>query len=194
MSSAVLTMPDDVVCSSDVVSPATKVLATITDYPSFLFALRARVAERQIAISSDEAAHVAGLSDRRLSQILSLRTLRNIGSVRRIGMTSLAPVLGLLGVQLLMVEDPEAIKRFCSRIKLRNSNLVHTSVVHHTQTIKFLKAIGKKGGRARMHTMDAKQRSASARNAARARWRKPKVARRRHIRKDADATAAKSAQ
>jgi hypothetical protein len=173
MSSAGMTIPDDVVCSADSIPPATKVLATITDYPSFLFALRAQVAERQIAISSDEAAQVAGLSDRRLTQILSLRTLRNIGSARRIGITSLGPVLGLLGVQLLMVEDPEAIKRFCSRIKLRNSNLVHTSVVHHTQTIKFLKAIGKKGGRARMQKLHASRRLVEhQRNAALARWRK----------------------
>src|SRR5580698_9755588 len=97
--------------SADVAPPQQQVLAQITDYPSMLFAMRARAAERQIAISSDEAAHVAGLSDRRLTQILSLRTLRNVQSVRRVGITSLGPVLGLLGVRLLMVEDEEALKR-----------------------------------------------------------------------------------
>jgi hypothetical protein len=175
--------------SADVAPPQQQVLAQITDYPSMLFAMRARAAERQIAISSDEAAHVAGLSDRRLTQILSLRTLRNVQSVRRVGITSLGPVLGLLGVRLLMVEDEEALKRFGKRLKVRNGNLAHSGVVHHVQSVKFLKTIGKKGGRARMYTMDAKQRSASARNAALARWRKPKIVRQREIRKVAEAVA-----
>jgi len=163
----------DETCSADSVPPPQRVLASIDDYPSMLFAMRARAAERQIAISSDEAAHVAGLSDGRLTQILSLRTLRNIQSVRRVGIVSLGPVLGVLGVKLLMVEDPDAVERFGGRIKRHNPNLIHTHVVHHTQSIKFLRAIGKKGGRARMHTMDAKQRSASARNAALTRWQNP---------------------
>jgi hypothetical protein len=183
----------DETCSADSVSPSPKVLASIDDYPSMLFAMRARAAEREIAISSDHAAHVAGLSDRRLSQILSLRTLRNIQSVRRIGVVSLGPVLGLLGVRLLMVENEEAIRRFGSRLKLRNSNLAHSGVVQHTQSIKFLRAIGKKGGRARMDQLRASRRlAAHQRKAGKARWRKPKVAQRH--RKDAAATAAKSAQ
>jgi hypothetical protein len=155
---------------------APKVLASIVDYPSMLFAMRARAAERQIAISSDEAHNVAGLSDRRITQMLSLRTLRNIQSVRRVGIISLGPLLGVLGVKFLMVEDQAAVERFGKRLKVRNNNLCHGGVVHHAQSIKFLKTIGKKGGRARMHTMDAKRRSASARNAALARWRKPKIA------------------
>jgi hypothetical protein len=154
------------------------VLATFNDYAGFLHAMRARANERQIAISSDEAAHVAGLSDRRLTQILSLRTLRNLQSVRRVGITSLGPLFGLLGIKGVIVEDPEAMERFGSRLKKRNNNLSHSAVVHHSQTVKFLRSIGKKGGRARMHTMDAKRRSASARNAALARWRKPKIVRR----------------
>jgi hypothetical protein len=56
----------------------------------------------------------------------------------------LGPVLGLLGVRLLIVEDEEALKRFGSRIPKRNGNLAHTGVVHHVQSIKFLRAIGKK--------------------------------------------------
>jgi len=192
MSSAGVTISDDVVCSSDVISPATKVLATITDYPSFLHAMRARANERQIAISSDQAAHVAGLSDRRLTQILSLRTLQNVQTVRRIGFLSLAPVLGILGVKLQMVEDPDAVKKYGSRIPKRNGNLAHGGEITISISRKFLKTIGKKGGRARMHTMDAKRRSASARNAALARWREPKVVQRH--RKDAAAATAKSAQ
>lgn len=172
--------------SADVIPP--KVLASIVDYPSMLFAMRARADERRIAISSDEAAHVSGLSDRRLTQILSLRTLRNLQSVRRIGISSLGPVLGLLGVRLLMVEDPEAIKKLGNRIKLRNPNLVHTGVVHHAQSIKFLKAIGKKGGKARAEKLLPKRRQAIAREAGRignlVRWGKLK-----RTRKEAGAAA-----
>jgi hypothetical protein len=153
-----------------------KVLAEFGDYPGMLMAFRARAAERQIAISSDETHHVAGLSDRRITQLLSLRTLRNIQSVRRIGILSLGPLLGVLGVKLVMVEDVDAIKRHGERIKARNNNLVHGGVVQHTQSLKFLRKIGKKGGKARLKTMNAKRRSASARKAAFARWNKASIA------------------
>lgn len=168
--------------SSDAVPP--KVLATITDYSSLLFACRARVEERQIAISSDNTAHVAGLSDRRISQMLSLRTLRNIPSVRRVGILSLGPLLGVLQVKLLMVEDEAAVKQFGKRLKVRNNNLCHGGVVHHAQSIKFLKTIGKKGGKARAEKLLPKRRQAIAREAGRignlVRWGKLK-----RIRKEA---------
>lgn len=159
--------------SADAVPP--KVLASITDYSQMLLAFRARANERQIAISSDEAAHVAGLSDRRLTQILSLRTLHNTQSVRRVGILSLGPLLGVLGVKLLMVEDPVAIKRFGNRLENRNSNLVHTGTIEIKFSRKFHRAVAKKGGLARMKRLRASGQLAShQRSAALARWRKPK--------------------
>lgn len=145
-----------------------KVLAEFNDYAGFLHSLRARAAERQIAISSDEAANVAGLSDRRITQMLSLRTLHNIQSVRRIGITSMGPLFGILGVKCVLVEDPEALERFGSRIGKRNENLVHGGVITTTFSRKFMQKIGQKGAKVRWKKQ--RKRTARARKAARARW------------------------
>jgi hypothetical protein len=152
-----------------------KVLAEITDYASFLHALRARANERQIAISSENTHDVAGLSDRRMTQLLSLRTLHNIQSVRRIGITSMGPVFGVLGVKFIMVEDEEAIKRFGSRISRRNGNLAHGGAITHTFSTKFMQKIGKKGAQVRWKKQRkrdavARAKSAKARRAALIRW------------------------
>lgn len=152
-----------------------KVLAEFNDYTGFLHAMRARAAERQIAISSENTHDVAGLSDRRMTQLLSLRTLHNIQSVRRVGILSLGPLLGVLGVKLVMVEDEDALKRFGTRISKRNDNLVHGGGITISFSRKFMQKIGKKGAKAKMTKWNAQRRSASARNAALKRWRKPKI-------------------
>ena len=80
-----------------------RVLAEFSDYSGMIAAFRARAAERKIAVSSESASHVAGLTDQYLAKLLAPRP------VRRIGMLSLAPMLGVLGVKLVMVEDEEAL-------------------------------------------------------------------------------------
>ncbi len=73
-------------------------------YAGLLAAMRARVAERQIALSGEAVAEVAGLPRGYLQKILSPLP-KSRADVRRIGIASLGPVLGVLGVKLLMVED-----------------------------------------------------------------------------------------
>jgi hypothetical protein len=170
-----------------------RVLSTFNDYAGFLHAMRARAAERQIAISSDEAHNVAGLSDRRITQMLSLRTLRNIQSVRRVGILSLGPLLGVLGVKLVMVEDAEAVERFGSRLKKRNNNLVHSGTVHITMSTRYLRKIQKKGGKNSRKNMSKAKARRLGRRAALIRWadvkeassvRRPKLDRRAIARGD----------
>jgi hypothetical protein len=172
----------DETCSADSVSPPPKVLATFNDYSQMLLALRARAAERQIAISSDEANNVAGLSDGRLAQLLSLRTLHSTQGTRRFGALSLGPLLGILGVKLQMIEDPDAVKKYGSRLKARTGYQVRTGDIEIRFSRKFLKTNAKKGGRARMDQLRASQGLAEhQRNAALARWRKPKMQRIRKV-------------
>jgi hypothetical protein len=103
-----------------------RILGEVTDYPSLLAAMRARAVERQIAIGGDEVHAVAGLPERSIPKLLSVRTLRSLKSVRRVGMLSLGPLLGVLGIKLLVIEDEQALKQFGSRLKNRKANLVRT--------------------------------------------------------------------
>jgi hypothetical protein len=104
-----------------------RVLAEFSTYPEMLAAFRARANERKIARSSEDTAFVAGLTSGYLAKLLAPKP------VRRIGMESLGPVLGVLGVKLVMVEDEQAIARLDARkdvrLKERNHNLVHDGVI-----------------------------------------------------------------
>lgn len=147
-----------------------RVIAEFSDYSGFLAALRMRANERQIAISGDEVHHVAGLSDRRIAQMLSVKTLQRVASVRRVGMLSLGPLLGVLGVKLVMVEDAQAVARYGSRLKKRNENLVHSGVVHRMLTRDFYSKIGKNGGSNSRKYLGKRARRRLARKAASVRW------------------------
>jgi hypothetical protein len=96
-----------------------RVLATVTDYPGLLAAMRDRAAEREIAIGSDEVHALAGLADRSIPKLLSQRTLKSMKSARRVGMLTLGPLLEMLGIKLVVVEDQEAIARFEERARMR---------------------------------------------------------------------------
>jgi hypothetical protein len=165
-----------------------RVLAKFDAYPGMLMALRARAAERQFAVSSEENHNVTGLSDRRITRMLSLQTLKNLETVRRVGVQSLGPLLGFLGAELWLVESPWAMKQFDGRLKKRNENLVHNSVVHVVRTKRDFRKMGLIGGPNSRKNMTAQKASELGRNAALARWRKPKIERQR-IRKEAGAAA-----
>ncbi len=164
-----------------------RILAQVHDYPSFLAALRARAAERQISISSDQNHQVAGLSDRRLSQILSIKTLKSLSNAHRIGMLSMGPLLGILGVRLVMVEDEEALRRYGPRLQKRNESFVRSRVTHLFFSRKQYSEMGRRGGKARNAKLTPEQRSELARELNRIRWSKPRVA-------QVDSAAAKKLQ
>jgi hypothetical protein len=148
-----------------------RVIGTFNDYHGLLEALRLRAHERKVALSGDDAAVVAGLPHKYLAKLIGSNP------VRRIGMTSLGAVLGVLAVKCILVEDPDADKwlqkqaaRFGKGLKQRNENLVRDDATHRTFTHRFMRKIGKKGGRARALKLTSKQRKASARKAALVRW------------------------
>ena len=149
------------------------VLASFTDYAGMLQAFRDRANERKISMSDEDTATIAGLPDKYLAKLLAPRP------VRRIGMLSLGPVLGVLGAKLLLVVDEEACRRLESRkdvrLKQRNGNLVRSAATTHVLTRRFMQKIGRIGGKTRWKKQRkrdavAKAKSDKARKAALIRW------------------------
>jgi hypothetical protein len=168
-------MPFSAEAPSPTETPPPKVLAEVTNYPALIAAFRARANECKIARSHENTANVAGLTNGYLQKLLAPKP------VRRIGMESLGPVLGVLGVKLLLVVDDVAMarlqmlgaKREDMKLVERNNNLVHDGVIQTTR--RFMKKIAPCGGKATARKLNAHQRSASARKAAQARWSKPRA-------------------
>lgn len=145
-----------------------RILAKFDAYPEMLLAFRARATERRFSISNENNHHVAGLSDRRLSQLLSLKTLKNLQSVRRVGMNSLGPLLGFLGAELWLVESKWAMDKFDSKLTKRDERWVRSGAIHFTLSRKEMREIGRKGAKVRWARK--RKRSAGASKAAKARW------------------------
>jgi hypothetical protein len=87
-------------------------LAEITSYDGLILALRAR--QDQLNVSLATIDYVAGFPDRYSGKILSLR------GARRIGMQSLGPLLGALGLKLIAVDDPEQLAKIRRRLEPRD--------------------------------------------------------------------------
>lgn len=92
------------------------VLAEIKDYAELIGALRARAAQRKIALSSIEITQLAGLPDRYLTKVLAPPSGKKGQNFRALGHISMGPVLTVLGVKLHLVEDFEAMERLKGRI------------------------------------------------------------------------------
>jgi hypothetical protein len=161
-----------------------RIVAEFSDYSGMLAALRARVAELQI--NGERFDEFVGLPRGYLSKLVGANP------VRRLGMTSFAPVVAGLGLRCLFVEDDEATQRLKNRVRPRNPSYVRSDASYVTLSRKFMQAIGRKGGlarianstsaqrrkwaraaiRARHENSTPRQRQAWARHAALARWRK----------------------
>jgi hypothetical protein len=139
-----------------------------TGYAGMVEAMRARAQERRIAITSTDVAQTAGLAGHYIAKLLS----PSKNPVRRVGMISLGPLLGLQA-KLLLVPDPEAEKLYGRRIPQRQENCVHhTGAVHVAFPRKFLRKIGAKGGANSRKNLGKRLRRRLARKAANARWAK----------------------
>lgn len=149
-----------------------RVVGSFNTYDGMIDAMRLRAQERKIAITSSEVAALANLPEYYVAKLLSVHP------VRRIGMISLGPLLSVLGVKLLMVEDREmiekmdrvAVQKFGKPLKPRNESCVHNDAAI---TFKFsrrhMQKIGKNGAKVRWGEA-ARNRVLRARHAARVRW------------------------
>jgi hypothetical protein len=129
-----------------------------------LAALRARVNELQI--NGERFDEYSGLPRGYLSKLIGARP------IRRLGMTSFAPVLAGLGLRLLVIEDQEATERLKNCFPPRNQSYVRSVAVHGHLTTRFLQKIGRNGGENSRVNLSKRLRKQLARKAAFARWRK----------------------
>jgi hypothetical protein len=82
----------------------------VTDYADLLAALRQRKEELNASMATID--EVAGLPQGYVSKLLA--------QIKGISRTSLGPLLGALGLKLLVVEDPEALDRVRDRLTQRD--------------------------------------------------------------------------
>jgi len=139
-----------------------RIIGEFADYPGMLEALRSRVEELQI--QGERFDSFAGLPDGYLSKLIGVRP------VRRIGMTSLGPLLDALGIYCVVVEDPIATQRLKNRIIPRN-NAYMRSTPRIVLTQRFFKKIGRRGAQMRWQRLTQAQRARIMRAVALKRWR-----------------------
>lgn len=147
-------------------------IAVVKSYDELLAALRARALE--LGATRKQIAEVAGLPDGYAATLLAPQPIRALGR------TSLGPMLGALGLMLVVVEDEEAWARVKSRVgggkKSFMLNGVQNSPVIFKLSRRHMRKLGLRSGAARMKKLPAWKRRAVARKAARARWAKARAA------------------
>ena len=145
-------------------SEGPRVIADVSSYDQMLAALRLRVNELQI--NGERFDEYSGLPRGYLSKLIGAKP------VRRLGMTSFAPVLAGLGLRLLIIEDQDATRRLKNRLPPRNRSFVRSVAVHTNLTTRFLRKIGAKGGQNSHRYLSKRLVRQLARRAAAARWKK----------------------
>ena len=146
---------------ADKASP--RIVGEFVEYSDFVQAIRDRVAE--LGIHGTRFDSLAGWPEGYLSKLTCERP------VRRIGISSMGPLLSAMGVKLVMVEDPAGTARL-RRLPPRNLSFVRVmpAAASILFTARQLKRIRRLGGHARMAQLTAKERRELARKAALARW------------------------
>jgi hypothetical protein len=101
--------------------------------------------------------------------------------MRRIGMLSMGPVLQILGVKLLMIEDPAAMAWADARLGHRERSYVRSAALQVMLSRRFLQKIGALGGKRSRLDMTPQQARRLARNGGIARAKALSPERRREI-------------
>jgi hypothetical protein len=140
-----------------------RVICEFSDYDELINGLRRRAAE--LNLTGADADRISGLPERYSQKLLSPN------QIRRLGATSFGPFLGALAVRGVLVEDRTALERLRRQTTPRRNEYVRAtpSIV---LTVRWFRSIGRKGALARIAKSTKQQRSAWARKAAIARWRK----------------------
>lgn len=100
--------------------------------------------------------------------------------IRKLGPDTLGPMLGALGVKIMLVEDPEALAKFTAKGDARDERYAKNAALHSDSVeIKFggrkFKRMQRKGGANSRKYMSKKKATRLARRANRMRWHKPKL-------------------
>jgi hypothetical protein len=89
-------------------TPTERLLGEVHDYAELLDALRKRLSE--LGTSMERVDDVAGLPSRYTSKLFAPVQIKSLGRV------SMGPLLGALGLKLLVIEDPAAFARVKHRL------------------------------------------------------------------------------
>ena len=138
-----------------------RIIGEFDAYPGLLAALRARIAELDVA--GERLDELAGLPRGYFQKLIGTRPKK------RLGMQSLGDVFGALAVKAVLVEDEAALARITSRL-VKRKYVVPSAAVHVEVSHRFLRKIGAIGGRARAAKLTPRQRSALGRKLANHRW------------------------
>jgi hypothetical protein len=96
-------------------------------------------------------------------------------------MISLGPLLGVLGIKLLVVQDDEAVERYSGKLNKRTENCVHNgAAIEFKFARRYMRKLGQKGAEARWEAHRKriqmnKKISEMKRKAVMMRWAKVKV-------------------
>jgi hypothetical protein len=154
------------------ISSSPRVVATAGNYLGLIAALRARIAELGISYATLDA--IAGWTDTYATKLLAEEPQKYFGPM------SFDAMLGSLGIKIALVEDPaklEKVKKnrdFVPRQLALPTTGKHAYVVQR-KTRENMREMSREAARARMEKIPPRKRSALARKAAKARWRKPRV-------------------
>jgi hypothetical protein len=143
-----------------------RVLGEFADYAGMLAVVRARVNE--LSINGERFDEYAGLPKGYLSKLIGAQP------VRKIGMTSMGPLFGALGIYCVMFADPRATARLKGRLVPNQSNYMRPTYTHVIVTNRKWARIQKLGHQARQaawNKLTPKQRSNMMRRLALKRWR-----------------------
>jgi hypothetical protein len=138
-----------------------RIVGEFDAYPGLLAALRARIAELNVA--GERLDELAGLPRGYFQKLIGTRPKK------RLGMQSLGDVFGALAIKAVLVEDEAALARISSRL-VKRKYVVRSRTWHVEFSHQFLRKIGAMGGRQRAANQTPAQRRRSARYAALARW------------------------
>jgi hypothetical protein len=138
-----------------------RIVGEFDAYPGLLAALRARIAELDVA--GERLDELAGLPRGYFQKLVGTRPKK------RLGMQSLGDVFGALAVKALLVEDEAALARISNRL-VKRKYLVRSGTTHIELSRRFMRKIQAKGRHARFAAMTPEQRSELGRKLANHRW------------------------
>lgn len=146
-------------------------MTVVRTYDQLIAAFRARLAALNLAMTP-QLDELAGLPDHYIAKLLAPVPIRGIGR------TSLGPLLTVLGLQIVLVEDPAAIAQCAGRLPIRRDHKTAGEAMlaaqHRAQRLDIAARRTPQWGRQmrarQVLAQTPRQRSHQARRAARIRW------------------------
>ena len=129
----------------------------------------------ELEISYSTLDQLAGWTDTYATKLLAEEPKRHLGPM------SLDAILGATGLKLALIEDPAKLEKarrhrdFMPRKSRKPATSKQPSYVVQRKTREQMRNMASEGGRARSEKLSTRKLSATARKAAKARWRKPRL-------------------